>query len=94
MCKFISMVERMEMMDWGVVSGLAALVGVIINFIRIGRWQGNIETRVSILEKTFDHHDIRMKELTTLISKQNDLLTEVKIKLEMLFEKKKRGKND
>lgn len=77
-------------MDWGLISGLAALAGVIINFVRIGRWQGNIETRVSILEKNVYRHDSRMEELAMLMSKQNDLLTEVKIKLEMLFEDKKK----
>lgn len=77
-------------MDWGLISSLAALAGVIINFVRIGRWQGNIETRVSMLEKTFDRHDLRMEELAALMSKQNDLLTEVKIKLEMIFEGKKK----
>ena len=78
-------------MDWGLVTGLAAMCGVIVNFIRIGRWQGNIETRVSTLEKIYDSHDLRMENLTRLLSKQNDLLTEVKVKLDMLFSEKKTG---
>ena len=78
-------------MDWGLVTGLAAICGVIVNFIRIGRWQGNIETRVSTLEKIYDSHDLRMENLTRLLSKQNDLLTEVKVKLDMLFSEKKTG---
>ena len=76
-------------MDWGLVTGLAAMCGVIVNFIRIGRWQGNIETRVSTLEKIYDSNDLRMENLTRLLSKQNDLLTEVKVKLDMLFNEKK-----
>ena len=78
-------------MDWGLVTGLAAMCGVIVNFIRIGRWQGNIESRVSTLEKIYDSHDLRMENLTRLLSKQNDLLTEVKVKLDMLFNEKKTG---
>lgn len=78
-------------MDWSLVTGLAAMCGVIVNFIRIGRWQGNIESRVSGLEKTYDNHDLRMENLTRLLSKQNDLLTEVKVKLDMLFSEKKTG---
>ena len=78
-------------MDWGLVTGLAAMCGVIVNFIRIGRWQGNIETRVSTLEKIYDSHDLRMENLTRLLSKQNDLLTEVKVKLDMLFDDKKKS---
>ena len=75
-------------MDWGVITGLAAIGGVITNFIRFGRWQGKIETQVSTLEKIYDSHDIRMENLTNLLSKQHDLLTEVKVKLDMLFDKK------
>lgn len=76
-------------MDWGLVAGLAALFGVVVNFIRFGRWQGNIETRVAGLEKISDGHDARMENLTKLMSKQNDLLTEIKVKLDMLFSEKK-----
>ncbi len=83
------MAERLGMMDWGLITGLAAICGVITNFIRFGRWQGNIETRVSTLEKIYDNHDLRMENLTRLLSKQNDLLTEVKVKLDMLFNDKK-----
>ena len=79
-------------MDWGLITGLAAMCGVIVNFIRIGRWQGNIETRVSTLEKIYDSHDLRMENLTRLLSKQNDLLTQVKVKLDMLFDDKKKSK--
>ena len=76
-------------MDWGLITGLAAMGGVITNFIRFGRWQGNIETRVSTLEKIYDNHDLRMENLTRLLSKQNDLLTEVKVKLDMIFRENK-----
>lgn len=76
-------------MDWGLVAGLAALCGVVVNFIRFGRWQGNIETRVAGLEKISDGHDTRMENLAKLMSKQNDLLTEIKVKLDMLFNEKK-----
>ncbi len=81
-------------MDWGLISGLAAMCGVVVNFIRIGRWQGNIETRVFALEKSLDNHDMRMESLTHLISRQNDLLTEMKVKLDLIYnEKKERRKN-
>ena len=55
-------------MDWGLVAGLAALCGVVVNFIRIGRWQGSIETRVDKVEKNFDKQDIRLENLTTSIN--------------------------
>lgn len=74
-------------MDWGLVTGLTAMCGVIVNFVRIGHWQGNIETRVDALEKSLDHQGVRLEEIADLIYKQNNLLTEVKVKFEMLFEK-------
>ncbi len=81
-------------MDWGLITGLAAICGVIVNFVRIGHWQGNIETRVDALENNYNHHDIRLDELVNLINRQNELLTEVKVKLEMLFDRKERRRND
>ena len=80
-------------MDWGLITGLAAICGVIVNFVRIGHWQGNIETRVDALENNYNHHDIRLDELVNLINRQNELLTEVKVKLEMLFDRKERRRN-
>ena len=80
-------------MDWGLITGLAAICGVIVNFVRIGHWQGNIETRVDTLENNYNHHDIRLDELVNLINRQNELLTEVKVKLEMLFDRKERRRN-
>lgn len=81
-------------MDWGLATGLAAICGVVMNFIRIGRWQGNIETRVEKIEQTFEKQDTRLEGLANSISEQNRLLTEIKIKLDMLFDKKGRKKYD
>ncbi len=73
-------------MDWGLITGLTAMFGVVVNFIRIGRWQGNIETRVEALEKDSNHHGTRLEEIVDLIHKQKDLLTEVKVKLDIMIE--------
>ena len=80
-------------MDWGLVAGLAALCGVVVNFIRIGRWQGNIETRVDKVEQNFDKQDIRLENLTTSINEQNKILTKIEVKLDLIFrENKIKGK--
>ena len=39
-----------EYMDWGLVSGGAAMLGVLYNFIRIGEWKARQETRLDGLE--------------------------------------------
>ncbi|MBP3345570.1 MAG: hypothetical protein J6L86_00875 [Alphaproteobacteria bacterium] len=76
-------------MDWGLVTGMAALCGVIINFIRIGRWQGSIETRVNKIEQNFDKQDIRLENLTTSINEQNKILTKIEVKLDLIFKENK-----
>ncbi len=76
-------------MDWGVVTGMAALCGVVINFIRIGRWQGSIETRVDKIEQNFDKQDIRLENLTTSINEQNKILTKIEVKLDLIFKENK-----
>ncbi len=85
---------RKKIMDWGLASGLAAICGVVVNFIRIGRWQGNIETRVQQIEQTFDKQDARLEGLTNSINEQNKILTKIEVKLDLIFgEKKGRKKN-
>ncbi|MBQ8630404.1 MAG: hypothetical protein IJ479_01640 [Alphaproteobacteria bacterium] len=76
-------------MDWGLVTGMAALCGVIVNFIRIGRWQGSIETRVDKIEQNFDKQDIRLENLTTSINEQNKILTKIEVKLDLIFKENK-----
>ena len=76
-------------MDWGLVTGMAALCGVIVNFIRIGRWQGSIETRVDKIEQNFDKQDIRLENLTTSINEQNKILTKIEVKLDLIFNESK-----
>lgn len=72
-------------MDWGLVAGIAALCGVVINFIRIGQWQGRIETRVDKLEAASEKQDKKLEVLANLINKQNELLTEIKVKIDLVF---------
>lgn len=72
-------------MDWGLVAGIAALCGVVVNFIRIGQWQGRIETRVDKLEAASEKQDKKLEVLANLINKQNELLTEIKVKIDLVF---------
>ncbi len=82
-------------MDWGLLSSLAALLGVLLNFIRIGEWKARQETRLDGLEKRQDSYDGRVEGLILLINKQNELLTELKVKLDlMLTDKNRRRKKD
>lgn len=77
-------------MDWSLIVSFTAVAGVIINFIRFGHWQGSIESRVDALEHSSGHHDAKLDELVGLINKQNELLTELKVRLEIVLEKGKK----
>ena len=80
--------------DWEVAGHAIALGGVFINFMRIGEWKARQETRLSILERRQETYDNKIEELSRLISSQNNILTEVKVKLDpMCAEKNKRRKN-
>lgn len=81
-----------EYMDWGLVSGGAAMLGVLYNFIRIGEWKARQETRLDGLEKRQDGYDGRVEGLILLINKQNELLTELKVKLDLMLADKNRRK--
>lgn len=81
-------------MDWGLASGLAAICGVVVNFIRIGRWQGNIETRVQQIELTFDKQDARLEGLMNSINEQNKILTKIEVKLDLIFNESKGKKKN
>lgn len=79
-------------MDWGLLSGISALLGVLFNFIRIGEWKARQETRIDGLEKRQDSYDGRVEGLILLLNKQNEILTEVKVKLDLMLADKNRRK--
>lgn len=81
-------------MDWGLVSGVLALLGVLCNFIRIGEWKARQETKVDNLEKRLDGFERSMGDLLSKNDMQMQILTELKVKLDLVFDdkaKKKRG---
>lgn len=82
-------------MDLGLVTGLAALCGVLCNFIRLGEWKARQETKVENLEKRIEAFDHTLSDLLSKNDYQTQLLTELKVKLDMIFnDKKGRKKND
>ena len=81
-------------MDWSLFAGVSALIGVLCNFIRMGEWKARQETKVDNLEKRMDAFERSFGELLRKNDVQTQLLTELKVKLDLMFEdkaKKKRG---
>ncbi len=82
-------------MDWEVAGHIIALGGVFINFMRIGEWKARQETRLAALERQQEAYDNKIEDLARLVSSQNNILTEVKVKLDLMcVEKGKRRRND
>ena len=76
-------------MDWGLFASLSALLGVLINFIRIGEWKARQETRLDHLEKIQKTTDTKIDELNKSVNKLNELLA---VLTERLSAKKRDGK--
>ena len=79
-------------MDWEAAGVILSLCGVLFNFIRIGEWKARQETRIDGLEKRQDSYDGRVEGLILLLNKQNEILTEVKVKLDLMLADKNRRK--
>ena len=74
-------------MNWEAIGVLLALFGVFFNFLRFGKWQGIIETKVSNLEKDSSNALTKFDAINKALKENNEILTEVKVKLEMIFDK-------
>ncbi|MDO4161877.1 MAG: hypothetical protein Q4D80_02585 [Pseudomonadota bacterium] len=82
-------------MDWGVISGCSALLGLIVALIRLGEWKARQEVLLCNLEKRCESSDGKVDALAVLQAQQNLVLTEIKTRLEFLTEnKQKRKKSD
>ena len=82
-------------MDWGLISGCTALVGLIASLIRIGEWKARQEVQIENLLQRLESSDGKIEAIAVLQSQQNLVLTEIKTRLEFLIEGKvKRKKAD
>lgn len=79
-------------MDWGLISGCTALVGLIASLIRIGEWKARQEVQIENLLQRLESSDGKIEAIAVLQSQQNLVLTEIKTRLEFLIENKMRRK--
>ena len=77
-------------MDWEAVGIILSLCGVLFNFIRFGKWQGIIETKVTVLERDSSITLTKFDVLNKALRENNEILTELKVKIELMLEKKGR----
>jgi hypothetical protein len=79
-------------MDWGLISGCTALVGLIASLIRIGEWKARQEVQIENLLQRLESSDGKIEAIAVLQSQQNLVLTEIKTRLEFLIENKTKRK--
>ncbi len=79
-------------MDWGLISGCTALVGLIASLIRIGEWKARQEVQIENLLQRLESSDGKIEAIAVLQSQQNLVLTEIKTRLEFLIDNKTKRK--
>lgn len=78
-------------MDYGLFTGVSALIGVLCNFIRIGEWKARIETRMTHIEGDLRKTDAKIDELNKSVNRLNELLAVLTERLESKRRKRKDG---
>lgn len=76
------------MIGWEGVTSIAALMGVVLNFVRIGKWQGTIEAKVHILEREAETALTKFDVIGKRLEETSRLLAELNTKLEIILRDK------
>jgi len=77
----------------GAISGCSSIVAFLAVIIKLGEWKARQEERISAHEKRIDAIEHKQDNLLTLLHKNNEILAEIKVKLDVVF-KEKRRRND
>ena len=77
----------------GAMSGCASIVSFLALVIRLGEWKARHEERLASQGKRIDGIEIKQDSLSLLLNKNNEILTEIKVKVDLMHkEKNKRSK--
>lgn len=72
----------------GGFSGIAAIAGFFGMLVRIGEWKAQIEALKKDVKGNYD----RTETLALMQNQQNVLLAEIKVKLDLLLDEKRKGR--
>lgn len=79
----------------GALSGCASIVAFLAVVVRLGEWKARQEERLASHGKRIDSIENKQDASALLLNKNNELLAEIKVKVDMMYkEKNKRGKHD
>lgn len=84
----------MEFLNFiGAISGCSSIVAFLAVIIKLGEWKARQEERVCVHEKRIDTMEHKQDNLSILLHKNNEILAEIKVKLDIAAkEKSKRSK--
>lgn len=74
-------------MDWGLISGLASLFGLIWQIIRLGEWKGRIEEQMKNQREGISANDKKTEALAIMQNQQNVELAKIGSKMDNISEK-------
>lgn len=77
----------------GAVSGCSSILGFLALIVKLGEWKARQEERLASHGKRIDTIEHKHDTITDCLSKNNELLAEIKVKVDLLYkEKTKRSK--
>ena len=77
----------------GALPGCASIVAFLAVVIRLGEWKARQEERLASHGKRIDNIEHKQDSASLLLNKNNELLAEIKVKVDLMYkEKTKRSK--
>ena len=77
----------------GAVSGCSSILGFLALIVKLGEWKARQEERLASHGKRIDTIEHKHDTITDCLNKNNELLVEIKVKVDLLYkEKTKRSK--
>ncbi len=77
----------------GAVSGCSSILGFLALIVKLGEWKARQEERLASHGKRIDSIEHKHDAIADCLNKNNELLAEIKVKVDLLYkEKTKRSK--
>ncbi len=77
----------------GAVSGCSSILGFLALIVKLGEWKARQEERLASHGKRIDAIEHKHDTIADCLNKNNELLAEIKVKVDLLYkEKTKRSK--
>ena len=72
----------------GAVSGCSSILGFLALIVKLGEWKARQEERLASHGKRIDTIEHKHDTITDCLSKNNELLAEIKVKVDLMYSAK------